>query len=154
MTTTAFRNLLNCQYERTLKIKGEKVTQMVNKAYMTYEDVLKQMSYTMCEEEAELFLMMLAATKFPTREEQKKREAEEKAKQEEAAYRANLAAQKKMREDQRILEERIQESRVLAKTKGKPIFWNDPKLGGTGQYHSKRRKSGKSVRTKPELETE
>jgi hypothetical protein len=58
-----------------------------------------------------------------------------------------------MREDQRILEERIQESRVLAKTKGKPIFWNDPKLGGIGQYHSKR-KGVKSVRTKPEPKPE
>ncbi len=138
MTTTAFRNLLNCQYERTLNIKGEKVTQMVNKAFMTYEEVLKAMSLTMCEDEADLFLMMLCATKFPTREEQKVQEEIEEAKRKELEMKANITAKKKMEADKIALEKRIEESKILSKTKGKPVFWNDPKLGGTGVYKGKR----------------
>lgn len=144
MTTTAFRNLLNCQYERTIKVKGEKLTQMVNKAYMTYEEVLKAMSLTMCEEEEDLFVMMLCSTKFPTREEQKSREEIEEAKKKLADERATIAFNKKLEADKIALEKRIEESRVLTKTGGKPVFWNDPKIGGTGTYKGKN--GGKRVR--------
>jgi hypothetical protein len=149
MTTTAFRNLLNCQYERTIKVKGEKLTQMVNKAFMTYEEVLKAMSLTLCEEEADLFVMMLCSTKFPTREEQKAREEIEEAKKKIAEEKANMFFNKKLESDKIALKKRIEESRVLTNTGGKPVFWNDPKIGGTGTYKGK--KGGERVReSKPE----
>src|SRR5208282_4555040 len=92
MPTTSFRNLVDTQYEVpnvTEQGKRVKSTHLVAKAYLTYEEVFKQISMTLCQEEVDTLLAMLYSVKFPTRQEQLINA--EKAKQKEEAKRAKYA---------------------------------------------------------------
>jgi len=65
MVQSAFRNLLNCQAE----FKGK----LVNRAYMTYEEVFQQIKQDLCQEEVDILLGYIFSTKFLTFDEQVKK---------------------------------------------------------------------------------
>jgi hypothetical protein len=76
MPQSAFRNLVDTQYPiQNTNARGKRVkgTHLVAKAFLTYEEVLRQMEMNFCDEEANTFIAYLSAIKFPTRAEQIRR---------------------------------------------------------------------------------
>ena len=85
MPTTAFRNLVDTQYEvpnMTDQGKRLKGTHLVAKAYLTYEEVIKQIQNNFCQEEVDTLLAYIYSLKFPTRQEQLVRAEKQKQKEE------------------------------------------------------------------------
>jgi hypothetical protein len=83
-----------------------------------------------CDEERDMFVMMLCSARFPTREEQIQKDKEEKEKQRLADELANQIAKEEDEKKKFELEKRY----GSIKRGKKPIYWNDPTIGGTGVY--------------------
>lgn len=129
MPQSAFRNLVDTQYCQTvmipsLKVKGKMVKskQIVAKAYLTYEEVLKQIEVNFCSEERDILIAYVSSMKLPTREEQ---------------YAKAIAREMKLKEEARILAakekaERPTREQIAAANKinpedykrGPPRLWN------------------------------
>lgn len=124
MPSSAFRNLVNTQYYQEIQDidsnnnkKTITVRKLVAKAYLTYEEVFRQMLKDFCDEEANTFMAMLSVAKFPTREEQA---AEYDAKQlEEAKKRAEIAS----KAPKVTVEELMRVNNIKPKSESKPIYW-------------------------------
>ena len=91
MPQSAFRNLVDTQYPTpNLDARGNRVkgTHLVAKAYLTYEEVLKQIEMNFCDEEANTLIAYVSVMKLPTRIQQiiKAEKAELRAKKKAAAY--------------------------------------------------------------------
>ena len=128
MPTTAFRNLVDTQYEvpnMTDQGKRLKGTHLVAKAYLTYEEVIKQIQNNLCQEEVDTLLAYIYSFKFPTRQEQLVRA--EKQKQKEEAKRFKYAREHPLPTKAEIAKANGIERMPVSR---KPILWNDPSLMG------------------------
>ena len=66
MVQTAFRNLVDTQY------RDEATGNLVAKAFLTYEEVIRQIEMNFCQEERDIMIAYLTAIQLPTRRVQEK----------------------------------------------------------------------------------
>lgn len=110
MIQSAFRNLVNTQYK-----EGGRV---VTRAYLTYEEVLKQIKRDLCDEEANMLLAHLYTFKFPTTEQQLAR-AEARM-----ARIAKRLKEKADKEPKITIDDVIEANKQFIPELGKPRMWN------------------------------
>lgn len=111
MVQSAFRNLLNTQYEQNGKL--------VAKAYLTYEEVFKQIKRDFCDEEANIIIAYLLSTKFPTRKEQEKRYLA-------FIKRSAMRELEKASKQKVVTREDVLRANKIDVTKKEPHYWNEP----------------------------
>ena len=122
-TVSAFRNLVNTQYEQEVLVaqsdgKFHKEKRLVAKAYLTYEEVLKQIERDFCREEVDMLIARLSAKNYLYREQQIKHyERLEKLRQKRAKERAA--------KERVITVDDVLKANKIDPNNKKPHLWNE-----------------------------